>query len=186
MFGGTFLGIKWIAWSWSRIGGSPLGVSNTLEWFSKTFWRSPEIDDFDVGTSSEHNCEITPRCYFFKSFFIKLKRIIFPNFPVIPHYSNSFPSEKNFKKISWKLKVTVPKYCNHCTHSTTSTPLIGMESIGLFNTYYPMARFIFWHFPDKYIFLPCATITWHYGAGYRKKFNSLNILQWIKLWVLPE
>ena len=58
MFGGTLPGFKWIAWSWSWIGGSPLGVSNTLEWLSKTFWRSGEIDDFDVGTSSEHNVQL--------------------------------------------------------------------------------------------------------------------------------
>ena len=65
MFGGTLPRIKWIAWSWSWIGGSPFGVSNTLEWLSKTFWRSGEIYDFDVGTSSENNCVIMPHCYFF-------------------------------------------------------------------------------------------------------------------------
>ena len=135
MFGGTLLGIKWIAWSWSRIGGIPLGVSNTLEWLSKTFWRSAEINDFDVGTSSEHNCAITPLCYFFRSFVMKLELIIIPGFLVIPRNATSFHSEKKFKKSSWKLKAIVRKYCNHCTPSTTSTPPIGMESIILFNTY---------------------------------------------------
>ena len=85
MFGGTLPGINWIACSWSWIGGSPLGVSNTLEWLSKTLWRSREIDDFDVGTSSEHNCAITPRCYFFRSFVRTLDLTIFPGFLVIPH-----------------------------------------------------------------------------------------------------
>ena len=113
MFGGTLPRIKWIAWSWSGIGGSPLGVSNTLEWLSKNFWRYGEIDDFDVGASSEHNCAITPRCYLLRRFFMELDIIIFPDFLAIPHNSTSFPSEKNFKKISWKLKSIVPKDCNH-------------------------------------------------------------------------
>ena len=99
MFGGTLPGIKWIAWSWSRIGGSLLGVSNTLEWLSKTFWRFGEIDDFDGGTSSEHNCAMTPHYYLFRSFAMKFELIIFPRFPMIPCNSTSFPSEKNFKKV---------------------------------------------------------------------------------------
>ena len=33
---------------------------------------------------------------------------------------------------------------------------------------------------------PFATITWHSSARYKKEFNSLAILQWIKLWGLPE
>ena len=186
MFGGTIPVIKWIAWSWSWIGGSPLGVSTTLKLLSKTFWRSGEIDDFDVGTSSEHNCAMMPRCYFFKIFVMKLELIIFPSFPMIPRNSTSFPSEKNFKKASWKLKATVPKDCNHCTPSTTSTPPIGMESIEQFNTYCSMVSLILWHFLDQFIVPPFSTITWHSGTGYGKQFNSLSILQWIKLWVLPE
>ena len=47
------------------------------------------MDDFDVGTYSEHNCEIMPRCYFFISVFIPLELIIFPDFPVIPLNSSS-------------------------------------------------------------------------------------------------
>ena len=168
MFGGTLPGIKWIAWSWSWIGGSPLGVSNTLEWLSKTFWRYGEIDDFDVGTSSENNCATMPRCYFFENFVMTLELIIFLGFPAIPRNSNSFPFEKNIKKNSWKLKNTVPKDCNHCTPYTTSTPPIGMERIGLINTYYPMVSLILWHFPEQFIVPPFATITWHYGVGYRK------------------
>ena len=186
MFGGTLPGIKWITWSWSQIGGSPLGVSNTLEWLSKTFLRSTEIDDFDVGTSSEHNCAITPHFYFFRSFVMTLELIILPGFPAIPRNSTSFPSEKNFKKSSWKLKATVPKDCNHCTPSTTSAPPIGMERIGLVNTYSPMVSLILWHFPEQFIVPPFATITWHSGVGYKKQFNSLATLQWIKLWVLLE
>ena len=58
------------------------------------------MDDFDVGTSSEHNCAIMPHCYFFRSIFMTLELIIFPGFPEIPFNSTSFPSEKNFKKIS--------------------------------------------------------------------------------------
>ena len=99
MFGGALTGIKWIAWSWSRIGGSPLGVSNTLEWLSKTFWRSAKIDDFDVGTSSENNCAITPHFYFFGSFVMTLDLIIFPELPAIPSNLTSFPSEKNSRKV---------------------------------------------------------------------------------------
>ena len=102
MFGGTLPGIKWIAWSWSGIGGSPLGVSKTLEWLSKTFWRSAEIDDFDVGNSSEHNYAIMTRFYLLRIFFMTLKLIIFTGFPVIPHDSTSFLSKKNSRK--------VPKY----------------------------------------------------------------------------
>ena len=75
---------------------------------------------------------------------------------------------------------------NHCTPSTTSAPPIGMESIGLFNTYSPMVILILWHFLEKFTVPPFATITWHFGVGYRKQFNSLATLQWIKLWVLPE
>ena len=147
MYGWTLLGIKWIKWSWSQIGGIPLGVSNTLEWFSKTFWRSGEIYDFDVGTYSEHNCAITPRCSFFRSFVMTLELIIFPGFPAIPRNSTSFPSEKKLKKSSWKLKATVPKDYNHYTPSTTLAPPIGMEIIGLLNTYSPMDIFILWHLP---------------------------------------
>ena len=186
MFGGKLPEIKWIAWSWSFIGGSPLVVSNTLEWLSTTFWRSGEIDDFDVGTSSEHNCAITPHCYF-GSLVMTLELIIFLGFPAIFRNSISFPSKKNkIKKISWKLKATIPKDYNHCTPSTTSAPPIWMESIVLFNTYSPMVSFILWHFPEKFIVPPFATITWHSSVGYRKQFNSLATLQWIKLWVLPE
>ena len=61
-----------------------------------------------------------------------------------------------------------------------------MDSTGIFNTYYPMVSLILWHFPEKFIVPPFATITWHFGAGYRKQFNSLATLQWKKLWVLPE
>ena len=48
------------------------------------FWRSGEIDDFDVETSSEHNCAITRLCSLFISFVIPLELIIFPGFPAIP------------------------------------------------------------------------------------------------------
>ena len=135
MFGGTLLRIKWIAWSWSRIGGSPLGVSNTFEWLSNTFWRSREIDDFDVENSSEHNCAIMPHCSFCRSSVILLEMIIFPGCLMIPLNSTSFPSAENLMKSSWKLKAIVPRDCSHWTPSTTSTPPIGMEIIGLFNTY---------------------------------------------------
>ena len=186
MFGGTLRGIKWIAWSWSRIGGRPLGVSNTLEWLSKTFWRFGEIHDFDVGSFSEHNCAITSHCYLFRSFVMLLELIIFPGFPWIPLNSTSFPSQKNSRKSSWKVKAIVLKDCSHWIPSTTSTPPIGMESIGLVNTYSPMDSLILWHFPEKFMVPSLATITWHFGAGYRKQFNYLAILQSIKLWVLPE
>ena len=176
MFGWTFPGIKWTPWSWSWIGGIPFGVSNTLEWLSKTFWWSAEIDDFDVGTSSEHNYEIMPRCYFFRSFVMTLELIIFPGFPVIPRNSTSFPYEKKFKKSTWKLKAIIPKYCNHWTPSIISTPPIGMERNGLFNTFSLMVNLILWHFWEKFIIPPFATITWHSGVGYRKKFNSLSTL----------
>ena len=61
-----------------------------------------------------------------------------------------------------------------------------MESIGLFNTYFLMDSLILWHLPKKFMVPPLTTITWHSGAGSRKQFNSLAILQLIKLWVLPE
>ena len=109
MFGGTLPRIKWITWSWSRIGGSNLGVSNTLEWLSKSFWRYGEIYYFDVWTFSEHNCEIMPHVSLFRSFFMPLEMIIFLGFLVIPLNSTSFPSQKNFKKSSWKLKALIPK-----------------------------------------------------------------------------
>ena len=67
-----------------------------------------------------------------------------------------------------------------------STPPIGMESIGLVNTYSPMDSLILWHLLEQFIVPPFAIITWHSGAGYRKQFNSFAILQWIKLWVLPK
>ena len=76
---------------------------------SNNFWRSREIDDFDVGTYSKHNCAITLRCSFFRSFVIPLELIIFPCFPAIPLNSTSFPSEENFMKNSWKLKVLYPR-----------------------------------------------------------------------------
>ena len=161
MFGGTLPGIKWIAWSWSRIGGSPFGVS------------------------SEHNCEMMTRFYLFRSFVVTLELIIFPRFPTIPHNSTSFPSEKNFKKSSWKLKATIPKDCNHFMPSTTSTPPIGMENIGLFD-HIPLWLAWYYGIFEKFIVPPFATITWHFGARYRKQFNSLDILQWIKLWVITE
>ena len=120
MFGGTLHGIQWITLSSSWIDGRPLGVSNTLEWFSKTIWRYGEMNDFNVWTSSEHNCENTPHFSFFKIFFMPLELIIFPSFYVIPLNSISFCSQKKFKKISWKLKFIVPKDCNHWTPNTTS------------------------------------------------------------------
>ena len=43
------------------------------------------------GTSSEHNCAITPLCSFFRSFVIPLELIIFPGFPAIPLNSTSIP-----------------------------------------------------------------------------------------------
>ena len=144
MFGGTLPGIKWIAWSWSRIGGSPLGVSNTLEWLSKNFWRSAEIDDFDIGTSSEHNCAIMPHCSLFKSFVMTIEIIIFPSFPAISCNLTYFPSEKKFKKSSWKLKAIIPKDCNHCTPSATLAP--------------PME----WKALDYSIHIP-PWLTWYYG-----------------------
>ena len=58
------------------------------------------MDDFDVETSSEHSFEIMPHFSFFSSFVILLDLIIFPNFPVIPLNSTSFPSEENFMKSS--------------------------------------------------------------------------------------
>ena len=58
------------------------------------------MDDFDVGTSSEHNCAIIPSCSFFISFVIPLELVIFPGFPVTPLNSISFPSEYNFMKIA--------------------------------------------------------------------------------------
>ena len=61
-----------------------------------------------------------------------------------------------------------------------------MEIIGLFNIYSPMDSLILWRFPEKFMVPPLATITWHSGTGYKKQFNSLAILQCIKLWVLPE
>ena len=165
MFGGTLPGIRWIAWSWSQIGGHPLGVSNTWEWLSKNFWRYGEIYDFDVGNFSEHKFSITPCFYLFKSFVMTLEFIIFLSFPAVPHNSTSFPSENYFKKISWKLKATVPKDCNHYTPSTTSAPPIGMESIGIFNTYSPNLSLILWNFPEQFIVPPFATITWHSGVA---------------------
>ena len=61
MLGGTLPEIKWIEWSLSRGGGRPLGISsNTLECLLMTFWRSREIEDLHVWTSSEHNYAITP------------------------------------------------------------------------------------------------------------------------------
>ena len=59
------------------------------------FWISREIYDFDVGTSSKHNCAMTPRYSFFGSSVMTLELIIFLRFPMIPSNSNSFPSEKN-------------------------------------------------------------------------------------------
>ena len=61
-----------------------------------------------------------------------------------------------------------------------------MEIIGIFSTYSPIDRLILWHFPMQFMVFPSATITWNSGAGYMKKFKSLAILEWIKLWVLPE
>ena len=90
--------------------------------------------------------------------------------------------QENFLKI----KTYHPRDCNHCTPITTSTPPIGMESIVLLNTYFPMVSLILWHFPENFIVPPFATISWHFVVGYRKKFNSLVTLQWIKLWVLPK
>ena len=168
MFGGTFLGIRWIAWSWSCISQRPLGVSNTLEWLSGTFWRSGEIDDFEVETSSEHNRAITPLYSFFRSFVIPLELIIFPGFPEIPLTSTSFPSIENLMKSFGKLKAIVPKDCSHWTPSTTSAPPIGMESIGLVNTYSPMDSLILQHFLEQFMVPPFAIITWHSGVGYRK------------------
>ena len=43
--------------------------------------------------------------------------------------------------------------------SKTYTPPIGMEGIGLFNTYSPMNNLIFWHFLKKFMVPPLATIT---------------------------
>ena len=86
----------------------------------------------------------------------------------------------------YKLKFNVLKDYNHWTPSITSTPPIGMESVGLFNTYSPMESLILWQFLEQFIVPPFATISWHSGVGYRKQFNSLSTLQWIKLWVLFE
>ena len=61
MLGGTLLGIKWIAWSWSRVGGIPFVISsNTLECLSMTLCTFRKIEGLDVWTSSELNCAITP------------------------------------------------------------------------------------------------------------------------------
>jgi len=46
--------------------------------------KDVEMDDFDVGTYSEHNCEIIPHSSFFRSFVMPLELIMFPGFPVIP------------------------------------------------------------------------------------------------------
>ena len=94
------------------------------------------MDYLNVLTSKEHNSAITPHCSFLKISFMPLELIIFPIFLAIPVNSISFSSQKKFKKNSWKLKVIVPKDCNHWIASTTSKPPIGMERIKLFNTYY--------------------------------------------------
>ena len=103
----------------------------------------------------------------------------------MPRNSISFPLQENFKKTSWKLKAIIPKDCKRWTPNTTTTP-IGMDSIRIFNTYSSMVIFILWHFPNQFTVPPFETITWFSGVGYRKKFNSSTILQWIKLWVLLE
>ena len=82
-----------------------------------------------------------------------LELIIFLDFTAIPLNSTYFPSKQIFMKISWKLKAIVPKDCSHWTPSTTSAPPIGMESIGLFNTYSPMDSLILWHFLSNLWFL---------------------------------
>ena len=58
-----------------------------------------------------------------------------------------------------KEEINLTKYCNHCTPSTTSTPPIGMERIGLFNKYFPTVSLILWHFLEQFIVPPFATIT---------------------------
>jgi len=119
----------------------------------------------------------------FSCHYIWLSFLVSLWYPIIQLY---FLPKKKFKKSSWKLKAIIPKVCNHWTPNTTSTPSIGMKIIGLFNTYSPMDILILWHFLEKFMVPPFATITWHSDVGYRKQFNSLAILQWIKLWVLPE
>ena len=61
-----------------------------------------------------------------------------------------------------------------------------MAIIGLFSTYSPIDRLILWDFPTQFMVFPSATITWNSSVGYMKKFKSLAILEWIKLWVLPK
>ena len=68
----------------------------------------------------------------------------------------------------------------------TSAPPNRITIIGLFNTYFPIARLILWHLPEQFIVPPSAIITWNSGAGYTKQLRTLANLQWMKLWVLLE
>ena len=117
---------------------------------------------------------------------MSLELITLLGFPVIPLNSNSFPSKENFMKSSWKLKATIPNDCNHWTPKTTSTPLIVVAIMGLFNTYSPVVRVILWHFPEQLIVPPSTIITWNSGAWYIKQLRALYNLQWMNLWVLLE
>ena len=84
MLEGTLLEIRWISWSWFRVGGRPLGISlNTLECLSMILWRSWGIDGLDGWTSSEHSCAIMPWCPFFNNFVMPLELITLLGFLLV-------------------------------------------------------------------------------------------------------
>ena len=175
--------IKWLAWSKSWTGGRLFGISSSdSECLLRTKWRFGEIRALEVWTSSEHNCLFL----FFNNFVKPLELINLLGFLVTTFNSNYFPSQENFMKSFWKLKAIVPNDCNHWTPQTTSTPPIGVEIIGLFNTYFPVVRLILWHFHEQFIVPSSAIITWNYGVVYTNKLRSLATVQRINLWVLPE
>jgi hypothetical protein len=114
MLGGTLPGCKRIAWSWSRAGRIPLGISkNTLEWMWITFWRYKGVEDIYVWTFSEKNYVITPRCPLFRNIFMLLEIITLEGFPWIPMSLISFPFKENVMKSCRNLRAILPNESNH-------------------------------------------------------------------------
>lgn len=81
-------------------------------------------EGLDDWTSNENNCAITPKYPFFISFIMLLELTTLDGFSWITLSSISLPFEKNLQEKFLKIQ-------SHSTPKTTSTPPIGIVTIGL-------------------------------------------------------